>query len=138
MFIMSIQPRWSNLIINNQKTIELRKSFSKKVQKNDICFIYSSQSEKQLIGFFYIKAVEIIDVNNVNVDILNRSFVTHSEYDDYYKNNKKAVLIHLQTAQALKERIALSVLRQNINFQPPMSWRSVTQDETNYFLHLLH
>ena len=96
-FIISINPEFSHKIINGMKTVEFRKKPIKNTVDNAI--IYSTSPDKEIIGYFTVKGVDLDTVDNIWNKYEKFGGISKEFYDSYYKNHKKpAVAITINKA----------------------------------------
>ncbi len=82
--IISIKPQYASLIVEKEKLVEFRKSFSnKEINK---CYIYSSSPEKRIIGYFIIKHLDIDSPVELWRKYKLIGGINEDDFFQYYKN----------------------------------------------------
>lgn len=110
--IMSIKPKYVNLIFSGSKKFELRKKIPESI---DEIFIYSSYPVQRVVGKFKIKKI----IRNENLAELWRETtsygenpenvgVTFEEFKDYFREAKECCAIEISDLKIFKERKKLS------------------------------
>lgn len=129
--ILSIKPKWANLILSGEKKVELRRTFSKKVGLGTIVIIYASAPVSAIIGTVKLKAIESNVPENIWKKYGRAAMTTQLEFSDYFKGKDIGVaLIFSQPVQLRK--ISLETLRKTHKFTPPVSWRFLKEDEYDF------
>lgn len=119
-FIISIKSKYARLIINKEKTIEIRRKFPLVNVANQKMYIYSSRIDKKIIGHVTIDRVEYIDKYIAWKKYYNQVGVSKEDYYNYLKDKKKAYFIHLKKIYKFKEHRALKhygILRAPASFK---------------------
>lgn len=135
--IISIRKKWWDLMVNGEKTLELRKSAPMKFiksngceekrdmrrklrkwifKKNLICYVYVPE-EKAICGRFSCPGIEELNTNSVE----DRSKVPH-EYQERYRQQGSGSLFGWKVGivEAFKEKKPLSAYGLK---RPPQSWQ---------------
>ena len=118
--ILSIKPKWAELIYSGKKTIEWRKSFPKR--KNIECvYLYETAPVKKVTGSFKFDEIKyyLTSLSNVDPMIERMGCVSIDELKKYKGNNDVLYgwLIHNPTRY--NEALNLAFF----NFErPPQSW----------------
>lgn len=128
--IVSIKPQYAEKIFNGEKTIELRKSAPRRVEKGSYMLIYVTAPVKELWGICKIESI-IED----NPELLWENFgektgISKQEYDNYYGGNCNAFGIQLKDIKnLLSSSIQLDHLKKIIpEFMPPQTYRYLDQN----------
>lgn len=121
--LLSVKPKYANLIVDRKKTIELRRRVPR-IHKGAEVFIYSTSPEKALIGGATISEVRTIRPDWELARYLQiETRVTESKFREYFKGATRAVLVELRRAFKTANPIPLNVLRDNWpNWNPPQSY----------------
>ena len=126
--VISIKPKWVDLIFSGKKTIELRRSFSNKIDNGAQAIIYSSAPVSAIVGTVIIKSVE----KNTPVSIWSKfskeTQASKAEFDTYYDGRGYGIALTLSEPKRLPN-ITLDSLRERYNFTPPVSWRFLKESE---------
>lgn len=132
--LISVKPEFATKIIGGEKTIELRKSAPKKINKEDYILIYVTSPIKELWG--------ICKMNNIIVDkptsfwksYGSKTGITKEQFREYYKTSEKVFGIELKEIRSFsKHSIDLQDLKKAFpNFMPPQTYTYINSDEINF------
>lgn len=124
--LLSIKPKYADLILDGKKRVELRRSWP----GNDIgvMILYSSAPVQKLVGVAYIDKLERRDVDGLWA--LSEEFgggVTRDELDDYFAGKKTAFGILI----ARTERANRPISPKDVfpDFVPPQSFQYLSPNE---------
>jgi predicted transcriptional regulator len=106
--LLSIHPKYANLILNGIKKWEYRKhNFKKKV---DTVFLYATSPIKKVVGEFTIDFI-IEDYRDVIwKKTMQESGITEEEYYNYIKDTRLISAIRIKAYKRYKEPLELSAL----------------------------
>lgn len=122
--LMSIRPRFANLILSGSKTVELRRSFMRRACEGDRVLLYVSSPERRLLGWFEVKTIATDSPCRLWGQVKDRCGLTKKEFNEYYAATKKAVAIFLCNATYLNRPVSLAELRRKLSgFHPPQSFQ---------------
>lgn len=127
--IISIQPKWANLIFKGKKTVELRRSFSQKVKPGAIALIYVSAPISAIIGTAEIAFIETTSPHLLWEKYEKFTKTTHSEFFAYFEGRSLGTALTFKTPQRMTCKLGLKDLRQSHTFTPPVSWRFLKENE---------
>lgn len=121
--LLSIQPRYTELILAGSKTIELRKQ-GPKLAKGSLVVMYASSPTCALVGAFVLNGV----VHATPAELWRRhgdeTGVARETFDRYYAERSEAFGLLVGKVMAFEESVSLTTLRQSwANFHPPQSYR---------------
>jgi predicted transcriptional regulator len=124
--LLSIKPKYADLILTGSKRVELRRSWP----SNDIgvMVLYSSSPVQRLVGIAYIERVEETDPNGLWE--LAEKFgggVSREELDDYFAGKKTAFGIMIKDFKIAT--VPLSPKELFSNFTPPQSFQYLTPQD---------
>jgi len=129
--LLSIQPRYAELIFNETKKAELRR-IRPRVDRGDFLFIYVSSPEKVLLGSCEVKEVRQSSPDSLWKLVNKNSGITKSEFRDYFEGVSTGYAIFIQNVQKFNRPIELSQLQQQWDgFHPPQSYRYLTIEEVD-------
>ena len=141
--LISIQPKWCELIASGKKTIEVRKTRPKieTLFKCYICTKYKTFSNYKIIGEFIcdrIDTVNVIDTGIITCTIINGKLTEHLSKEaciiiddlEKYLNGNRGYAYHISDLVIYDEPKELSRFRHcgdNYHFnpmlsRPPQSW----------------
>lgn len=132
--LISIHPKWCNLIVSGRKTIEIRKSAPS--QKTPFrCYIYCTVPKKAVIGEFVCDRVENLDIPMVVPPLPLTTGEAHNIYDAcleisdvmrYADGRGFLCCWHISELNIYKEPLSLTEFRYANRDQaitkPPQSW----------------
>src|SRR6478735_2562968 len=112
--LLSIRPRFAELILNGTKTVELRRSLVK-ASAGDRMLLYVSSPRSSVVGYFDVQAVESGTPQKLWMLVRDKCGLSRKEFNDYYVEAKSAVAIFLSNPKLLKKPIPLSELRRRFS-----------------------
>lgn len=115
--LISIRPKYVKRIVSGEKKYEFRKSIFKRTVKR--IFIYSSNPQKRIIGFFDWSGSIIGDVNQVWEKTCHNSGISEEEYNLYFSKSNCAYAIKLDSLHIFKYAINPWEFS---GFKPPQSF----------------
>lgn len=132
--LLSIKPKYADLILAGSKRVELRRSWP----SNDIgvMVLYSSSPVQRLVGIAYVDRVNEADVDGLWK--LARDYgggVTHEELVEYFEGKKTAYGIMIKdtkTAQCAADPKKLFP-----DFSPPQSYLYLTPKDFQRIMHAI-
>lgn len=119
--ILSIKPKFTDLILNGQKTIEMRTKIGKKFTNEQDVVIYSSSPKKAIVAIAKIKKIENLDKYEVEEHHLKKVCISRDFFNEYMKNRDTCYLIELKDLKKLKSPLILDDLRKK-GFIAPQSF----------------
>lgn len=119
--VLSIKPKFTNLILDGSKTIEMRTKIGKKFIKGSKIIIYSSSPCKAIVAIAKIKQIQGLKKNKVTEHHLKQICISQNFFDEYMQKRDVCYLITLTDIQKLKYPIPLAELRK-LNFTVPQSF----------------
>lgn len=127
--LISIRPRFAELILNGSKTVELRR-IRPSVEDGDRVLLYASSPVKELIGSCTVAAVDVGSADEVWARHGERAGVNRAEFDSYFEGASRAVAILLREPRRVLRARTLADLRERIpGFNPPQSFGYLSADE---------
>lgn len=131
--LMSIKPRYTDLIFNGLKTIELRR-VCPKIHRGDIVIVYASGPRMALIGAFCVEDVITGAPEDLYLLCNGKCGVTKEEFDLYFKGSIRGYGIEIGETWLFEEARGLDFLRSVVRgFRPPQSYRYLAHDELGAF-----
>ncbi len=124
--LMSIKPRYAELIKSGSKTIELRR-VAPKVKSGDILVIYESSPVQQITSFCEIDEIIICEPNGLWKKVSNVAGLTYDSFMEYFNGKLQAIGIKLRHVHVLEETKPLSAISKELC--APQSFRYLTQEE---------
>lgn len=127
--ILSVKPRWSELLLVGKKVVELRRKFPLLHEETPIIF-YTSSPVCAVEGIAFLSHVRTLPPQEMWPTIASHCGVSRVEFDTYFDGAAKAVALHIKGAHRLRAPVHLRELRSKISFVPPVSWRWLRPEET--------
>ena len=121
-FLISIRPRFADMIFGGSKTVELRR-VCPKVCAGDLALVYVSSPAMELRGSFEVGKIITASPSALWKRIGSKSGVTRAEFFAYFRGKKHAHAIVIKRAWKLDTSICLTTLRQRKRgFRPPQNF----------------
>lgn len=124
--LLSIKPKYAELILAGTKRVELRRSWP----SNDIgvLVLYSSAPVQQLVGVAYVDRLEETNVEGLWQLASNYGGgVTREELDDYFVGKQTAFGIMIERAE--RAPVTISPKELFPDFIPPQSYQYLTAED---------
>lgn len=119
--LMSIKPRFSDLIFSGEKRYELRRR-SGRLEAGDLVVVYASSPVKAVVGVFKVGGVASGPVEALWDEFGDEFGVQRNEYVAYFDGLREANAIQVEQPVEVKP-VPLSELRErNHRFRPPQSY----------------
>lgn len=126
--LMSLRPRFAEAILDGTKTVELRRTRLSAPDGTHL-ILYASSPVMAVVG----TAVLIGRDTDTPARIWRRHRkhvgLLRTEYDEYFDGSEAATAVHLGDPRRLATPWALSALRDTAKFQPPQSYRFVSDGD---------
>jgi predicted transcriptional regulator len=117
--LLSIKPKYADLIMAGTKTVELRRSWS--AMDAGLMVIYSSMPVQRLVGIATIERVEIRDVEGLwQLACDHGGGLTKDELEGYFKGKKTAYGVMIRSVQLAESPVDPKTLF--ADFTPPQSF----------------
>ena len=124
--LLSIRPRFAELIFTGLKTVELRR-MRPRIGKDDVAFVYVSSPVKALAGAFEVEEVVSDSPRSVWRQFGSMTGITKAEFTSYYAGRKIAYAIRIRRYWRLNAPIRLDKLRKDRHgFHPPQGYQYVS------------
>jgi predicted transcriptional regulator len=127
--LLSLKPRFADLLLSGAKTVELRRIKPRALPGTNV-IVYASSPVRAILGTCAVSDVrsgspdEIWDLHGV------LAAVNAEEYDEYFAGAKQAVAITVTNPTRLASAIPLDRLRAVApGFHPPQSFRYLSSDD---------
>jgi predicted transcriptional regulator len=120
--LLSIRPRFADLIFNRTKHIELRRR-RPRVKTGDLVFVYVSSPVMALIGAFEVKNVVEATPAKLWKSWNVQTGLTRKEFDAYFAGRNKGFGLVIANAWRLPAPVKLASLRKrHTGFRPPQAY----------------
>jgi len=126
--IISIKPEWIKLIFAGKKSVELRRSFTQKVEAGTKAVIYSSAPTSAIVGVATIEKIDFSSPKQLWDRYSQSSMATQDQFFNYFKGKDIGVALSLQNVKSTPST-PLDILRKKHKFYPPVSWRFLKDTE---------
>ena len=121
--LLSLKPRFAELVFMGEKTVELRRRIASTMIGREV-FIYVSSPVRMIRGGFRVAEVWSSDPESVWSEVASRAGVAKAEYDAYYEGCGIAHALALSDVWAHEAPMEIEGVRRALpGFQPPQSWR---------------
>ena len=121
--LISIRPRFAQMIFDGTKTVELRR-VCPKVAKGDLALVYVSSPIRELQGAFEIDHIISASPATIWKKFGKKTGVKRSEFYAYLTGKKIAHALVIKKAWKLPISIKLAILRlKHGGFRPPQSFQ---------------
>jgi predicted transcriptional regulator len=127
--LLSIRPQYVDQIFNGTKTVELRR-VRPRVEAGDLVVVYSSGSQKSLVGAFQIAEVLAISPGSIWRRFGSKTGISKAELDRYFEGLAVGFAIEVGRTWKLASPVHLSALRRlRGGFHAPQSYRYLDLSE---------
>lgn len=129
--LISIRPRFADLILGGSKTVELRR-IRPAVDEGDRVLLYASSPVRELIGSCTVAGVDVGSADELWKSHGDHSGVSRSEFDHYFEGAVRAVGISLREPRRVRRPRTLAELRRRLpGFSPPQSFGYLSAEEVD-------
>jgi predicted transcriptional regulator len=130
-FLISIRPRFAEMIFAGSKTVELRR-VCPQVSVGDLALVYVSSPTKELCGSFEVGKILTGSPTALWNKVGQKSGITHAEFFAYFKGKKQAHALVIKRAWRLPEPIGLKALRGSTGgFRPPQNFHYLNRNDSS-------
>lgn len=119
--VLSLQPKWAELIRSGEKTIELRRRFPRYLQ-GAAAYIYVSSPTCSITSIVQMGAVHELAIDELWRCHGKASCVDEQHFALYFQDRKVGFGIEVVHHFSLPRRWDLPDLRKEVNFTAPQSW----------------
>lgn len=130
-FLISIRPRFADLIFAGSKKVELRR-VCPKVLAGDLALVYVSSPVKELRGSFEVGKILTASPTALWKKVGEKSGVTRAEFFAYFKGKKQAHALVIKRAWPLPVPVGLKTLRRSSGgFRPPQNFHYLNRNKSS-------
>lgn len=123
MLFLSIHPRFVQAIVENRKTVELRKR-RPSAHVGSTVVIYATMPQCEVVATARLENVECESPRKLWTSVRHSAGVSKAEFEAYFFNREIAVGIFLADVRVLNHPVKLAELRRLWSgFQPPQQYR---------------
>lgn len=120
--LMSLRPKYADLILVGEKTIELRRR-AVGLKAGDKVLVYASGPVMEVRGSFIVSGVVRLPLNELWRLVRGRASVTRKEFDEYFEGLQEGFAIEIESARQ-QPSVSLAQLREVWpGFHPPQTLR---------------
>lgn len=127
-FLFSIHPFYAEKIMSGDKTVELRRRFTKNVKEDAIALLYASSPTKAIIGYATIEAAFRLPISKLWDKYSARACIQKKDFDRYFSGIKFGHAILLKGSRNFDKAIFIDELREKLGFVPPQSFKYLTSE----------
>jgi predicted transcriptional regulator len=121
--LLSIRPRFAEMLIAGTKTVELRRT-RPGIENSALVVLYASSPVCELIATARVAEIHTAEPAEAWNRFQSDVGITRAEYDQYFLGAPHAVAIRLTDVERLSATHHLSELRRRVDaFRPPQSFR---------------
>jgi predicted transcriptional regulator len=129
--LISIRPRFAEMIFAGSKTVELRR-VCPRISSGDLALVYVSSPTKELQGAFEVGKVISATPSVLWRKIGKKSGITRAEFFAYFQGKTEAHALVIKRAWKLPVSICLTNLRRRKGgFRPPQSFHYLKRNESS-------
>lgn len=130
-FLISIRPRFAEMIFAGNKTVELRR-VCPEVSPGDLALVYVSSPAKELRGSFEVRKILTASPSALWKKVGKKSGVTRAEFFAYFKGKKQAHALVIKRAWPLPTPVCLKTLRKSKGgFHPPQNFHYLRRSDSS-------
>jgi predicted transcriptional regulator len=120
---VSLKPRFAELILCGEKTVELRR-VAPSVDPGALVILYASSPVMEVVGTARVAALETASPTALWHRHGAECGLARNDFRAYFAGVRKAVAISLEEVRRLEQAVPLAELRRRwAGFSPPQSWR---------------
>ena len=126
-FLMSVRPQYAALILNGEKTVELRRRFPDIGSVGATVFIYSSSPIRAIVGHTKIKDVQKLSVPEIWKAHSDAACISRKDFYRYFSGIKFGFAIMLGAVKPMV-LVTANDLESQFGIVPPQSYRYVAKN----------
>ena len=123
--LISIQPKFSELIRTGKKTVELRKRLPKKLL--NLAIVYESSPTKKATFLIKIKRIDAAPTRVIWAKYGKKCAVSREYFNDYYRGSKRGVAFIIEEVLPLGNSISRERLEE-YDLIPPQDYRYASKE----------
>jgi predicted transcriptional regulator len=117
--LLSIKPKYANLIFSEKKRFEFRRNIFRNKSVNEV-YVYVTSPEKKIVGKFLVAGIKIGSPKSVWEETKGYGGILRKEYNAYFKGSKIAYAIEIGDVLLFDEPI--DPWKYDDNFKAPQSF----------------
>ena len=120
--LISIKPKYVELIKNKRKSVEIRKKILKQVSKGLKVYIYESSPSKMIVGYFFIDKILCGNPKKLWETLGLKIAISKQEFNKYCHNRETIFGIYINHLHLFNKGIDIKYLKEKINnWYPPQN-----------------
>lgn len=124
--LISIHPKYVDLIFSGKKKIEFRKrNFAQPVKR---FVVYSTAPVSKIVGFFDVENIECATPQDLWDNYSSVGGIEKQDFFKYYANTSEAVGIRIKKYTPFENRLDISLLHTT----PPQSYKYLSDGEFDF------
>lgn len=124
LLILSLRPRFADMILSGHKTVELRRTRPAQAGRGSRVLLYVASPQRHLVGVCSVGEIDEGSPVELWKRVGDDAGVNRAEFLEYFDGARRAVAIELRSVRALPSPVKLRDLRSRWHgFQPPQSFR---------------
>lgn len=136
-FLISIRPRFAEMIFAGSKQVELRR-VCPSASSGDLALVYVSSPAMELRGSFEVGSILTASPSALWKKIGEKSGITRAEFLAYFKGKKQAHALIIKRVWALPTPVHLKTLRQaKGGFRPPQNFHYLNRSKSQVLASLI-
>lgn len=124
--LVSVRPRFAYSILDGTKTVEIRRQ-RPAVRPGSLVIIYATKPVGAIVGTARISGMSHGSPNDMWEQHHDTTGITRDEFDAYLSGAETAYILVLHKVQRLEPLLTLEQIRADVTFQPPQSYRYLSQ-----------
>lgn len=130
--LLSVRPKYADMIFSGAKSIELRR-VAPKAQRGDRVFVYVSSPTKELHGTFTVRNIVKMPLEELWEYVKLDAGVSQEEFREYFSGALFGFGIHLESPNRFHTPVSLEEIQERWKgFRPPQSFRYLNSTELAY------
>ena len=129
--LISIRPRFAEMIFDGSKTVELRR-ICPRISAGDLALVYVSSPTKELQGAFEVEQVISTSPRALWRKVGKKSGITRKEFLSYFQGKADAHALVIKRVWKLPLPIRLTALRRRKGgFRPPQNFHYLNRNRSS-------
>ena len=126
--IISLKPRYADLILSGKKSVELRNR-AVRLESGTTIWIYATRPVGRIVAFAKVKAVVYGEPTSIWKKFKREICIEKSEFNSYTEDRERVSAVALTRVQKLTERPTLNGIRELTGtFHPPQFYAYLTSE----------
>ncbi|WP_432807309.1 ASCH domain-containing protein [Microvirga terrae] len=127
--MLSIHPRWVELILSGKKTIELRRRGINPRHIGAEVIIYETSPTSAFVATCRITEILQAPLKELWTLAGKASAVPEDLFHRYFADLQSGFGLRLEAARRLPEPVLLEAMRKRAKWHPPVSWCTISRDD---------